>query len=973
MLKNQNIVAVLGPTNTGKTHLAIERMLAHKNGMIGLPLRLLAREVYDTVCARIGAQKVALVTGEEKIIPASVKYWICTVEAMPSALAVEFVAIDEIQLCADFERGHVFTDRLLHRRGTSLTMFLGANTIRGIIEELVPDTRFENRTRLSTLTYAGKKKVSRLPARSAIVAFSSEMVYSLAELLRRQRGGAAVIMGSLSPRTRNAQVELYQSGQVDYLVATDAIGMGLNMDIEHIAFAAMHKFDGLRRRPLTIAEMGQISGRAGRYKNDGTFGVTAEAHELDIETIEHLEGHQFEPVKIVQWRNRNLNFLSIDHLIASLKAHPNRQGLARSRSSADVEALEILSRNNEITEIITGQSQVELLWQVCQLPDYRSISAHNHAEIIAKIFQFLSGSTASIDDDWFARQLSYCNSVKGDIDALSNRISHIRTWTFVANRSGWVKDPVHWQEQAREIENKLSDALHEALTLRFIDRQTSQLMRRLRQREDFMSTIEQDGSVIVEGETIGTLSGFQFFAKSDKAENSAALKAAAAKTVSDEIEARATSVVAMPDQELQLNAEGKIIWQEAEIGVLTAGDSILRPRLALLADDYLQGADREAVTFRVQKFLDRHIATTLEPLYNLKEDEAITGLARGVAFAITENLGVIDRGEIANDVKTLDQTMRGMLRKHGARFGAYHIFIPTLLKPAPTQLRLLLWALWQEKNNGLDRSTLPQVPGQGLTSSPADLTAPAAFFQIAGFKLCGSRIVRIDMLERLGDMIRKRVFWRPVTDIEKRPEGSIEGGGFSVIADMMSLVGCSGDQFSDILKALGYKCERRLLPKAEEQKPDDAPQQPDTEAVAAPDASTETKPVSNPEAETVAEVEAKVEAEADKPKETKPDLESAPEASEASEASEAEIAPQSQEPEFLDIWWPKNTGPFRQRKAPANKPNSSPRNNRKKDDRNTPKDGRKPKQSPPRKPARPINPADSPFGALAALKGTLKK
>jgi len=951
MLKNQNIVAVLGPTNTGKTHLAIERMLAHKTGMIGLPLRLLAREVYDTVCARKGEQYVALVTGEEKIIPANARYWICTVEAMPADLAVEFLAVDEIQLCADYERGHVFTDRLLHRRGTSLTMFLGSDTIRNVLEDLVPAARFENRHRLSKLTYAGQKKVSRLPPRSAIVAFSSEMVYSLAELLRRQRGGAAVVMGSLSPRTRNAQVALYQSGQVDYLVATDAIGMGLNMDIDHIAFAATHKFDGLSRRHLTIAEMGQISGRAGRYKNDGTFGVTAEAHELDIDTIEHLENHQFEPVKIVQWRNRNLNFASPDHLIASLKAYPNRQGLARSRTAADIEALEILSRNEEITGSISQADDVELLWQVCQLPDYRNISAHNHAGIIAKIFHFLMSPAACIDDDWFARQLSYCDRTKGDIDTLSNRISHIRTWTFVANRSKWIKDPLHWQEQAREIENKLSDALHEALTLRFIDRQTSQLMRRLRQREDFMSTIEQDGSVIVEGETIGRLSGFRFIAKPGNAENSSALKAAAAKTVGDEIEARATSVVAMPDQELHLSAEGKIIWQEAEIGALTAGDSILRPKLSLLADDYLQGADRDAVIFRLQKFLDRHIATVLEPLYNLKEDETITGLARGVAFTITENLGVIERSEIASDVKTLDQNMRGMLRKHGARFGAYHIFIPILLKPAPTQLRLLLWGLWQEKQNGLDRSKLPEVPGQGLTSAPADMTAPVAFYQIAGFKVCGSRIVRIDMLERLGDMIRKRVFWRPAIDTEQRPEGSVEGGGFSVIADMMSLVGCSGDQFSDILTALGYKCERRPLPKVEAIKPETTQTEPETATTNEPE--TETKTAEAVETE------------------PKPDVDDKPSAEVI--AAPVEEATTPEEPAFLDVWWPQNTGPFRQRRAPA-KNNSAPhRNKHKKGQNKNSKPAHKPKSPSAKKPARPINPADSPFGALAALKANLKK
>ncbi|VAV95553.1 ATP-dependent DNA helicase [hydrothermal vent metagenome] len=938
MLDHQNIVAVLGPTNTGKTHLAIERLLAHKTGMIGLPLRLLAREVYDTVCGRIGSTRVALVTGEEKIIPVDPKYWICTVEAMPGDIAVEFLAVDEVQLCADHERGHVFTDRLLHRRGTSQTMFLGAATVRNVIADLVPSVRFENRSRLSKLTYAGQKKVSRLPARSAIVAFSAEMVYSLAELLRRQRGGAAVVMGSLSPRTRNAQVALYQSGEVDYLVATDAIGMGLNMDIDHIAFAATHKFDGLRRRPLTIAEMGQISGRAGRYKNDGTFGVTARASELDIETIEHLEGHRFEPVKIVQWRNGNLNFATPDHLIASLKAHPNRQGLARSRPAADIQALEILSRDDEIAPLVSAADEVELLWQVCQLPDYRNISAHDHAGIIARIFLFLSKPDGYIDEDWFARQLSFCDKIKGDIDTLSNRISHIRTWTFVANRSNWLKDPVYWQEKARKIEDKLSDALHEALTLRFIDRQTSQLMKRMRQREDFMSTVEQDGSVVVEGETIGKLLGLRFFSNTDDTENSSALKAAAAKTVGEEIEARAASVVAMPDQELTLNDDGKIVWQGAEIGVLSAGDTVLKPKITLLADDYLQTTDRAAVLFRLQKFIDRHIATVLEPLQNLNDDEAITGLARGVAFRVIESLGVIGRGEIADDIKSLDQPARGMLRKHGVRFGAYHIFIPVLLKPAATQLRLLLWALWEEKNTKLDRAKLPEVPGQGLTSSPVEAGAPAAFFQIAGFKVCGGRIVRIDMLERLGDMIRERVFWRQVSDQQKRPEGSIEGGGFSVIADMMSLVGCSGEEFSEILKALGYQAERRPQPPAEEKSPAD--EKPPAEE----------KPES-PEVDSGSKEQAK------------PDVETKSDANADPEPGETDKTPD--EPQFLEVWWPKNTGPFRQRKPAGKKP---PKAAGKPD-----KKPFKPKHASVRKPRKEIKPEDSPFGALAALKGNLKK
>jgi ATP-dependent RNA helicase SUPV3L1/SUV3 len=960
MSRSRNIVAVLGPTNTGKTHYAIEQMLAHKTGMMGLPLRLLAREVFDRICERVGMEAVGLVTGEEKIIPANPRFWICTVEAMPTDLAVEFLAVDEIQLCADFERGHVFTDRLLHRRGTSKTMFLGADTMRDVLGELVPDIRFETRTRLSNLTYAGQTKVSRLPPRSAIVGFSAEMVYSLAELVRRQRGGAAVIMGNLSPRTRNAQVGLYQSGEVDYLVATDAIGMGLNMDIEHVAFATTRKFDGFSHRQLTIAELGQIAGRAGRYKNDGTFGVTGRACGFDLETVEYLEGHLFAPVNVAQWRNRNLNFSTLDHLAASFKARPNKQGLVRARPAADIEALEILSRDEDVLVQIGSAQDVERLWEVCQLPDYRNISAHDHASLIARIFRFVSSRNGVIDTDWFDRQLSFCDRIEGDIDTLSNRISHIRTWTFVANRSKWLDDPLFWQGRAREIEDRLSDALHEALTQRFIDRRTSLLMKKLRQREDLMSSVEEDGAVKVEGDTVGYLSGFRFSPNRENSDDASELKAAAKKAVEEEIAARAASITAVPDQDLLLDEKGKLVWQGHAVGQLSAGEKILKPVINLLADDALKGADRDAVQFRLQKFLDRHIASVVGPLLELQEDENITGLARGVAFQIVENLGVIERDEIAKDIKALDQAMRGTLRKHGIRFGAFHIFLPILLKPAATQLRVLLWGLKQQKENGLDVDTLPEVPGQGLTSAPCEPETPSAFFQIAGYKVCGKRIVRIDMLERLGDMIRQRVFWRSMSEADTRPEGSVEGGGFTVIADMMSLVGCSGEEFSDILKALGYVVEKRQIAGANVQ--DAAENDKETTGV---EKETE-KPANTGNSETVdSAVTLEVSANVEK---TEAVVEAAETPETAKEFEGQKAGSDDQEPTVLDVWWPKDTGPFRRKK----KSTFGGKSGKKRPAGRSGKLGRQAKPVIKNKRSK-SDPKDSPFAALAALKNQLKK
>lgn len=1011
MPASRSVTAVLGPTNTGKTHLAVERMLAHGTGMIGLPLRLLAREIYDRVRLRVGDHAVALVTGEEKIIPAAPRFWVATVEAMPSNIDVNFLAIDEIQLCADFERGHIFTDRLLNRRGREETMLLGAATMRPIIERLVPGTSFVARPRFSKLTYAGSKKLSRLPRRSAIVAFSAETVYAVAELIRRQRGGAAVVLGSLSPRTRNAQVALFQSGDVDYLVATDAIGMGLNMDVDHVAFAATRKFDGFHYRNLTPSELGQIAGRAGRYLNDGTFGTTGEAEHFDADMIERLETHKFDNVPVLQWRNRDLDFRSIDGLKRSLGFFPRLEGLTRAQAGPDILALEATARDETVAGLAATPAQVALLWDVCQIPDYRNISANEHAGLVGRIFEFLSRDKHRIPEDWFARQLSHCDRSDGDIDTLSNRIAHVRTWTFVANRSDWLEAPLFWQSRTREIEDKLSDALHERLTQRFIDRRTSVLMRRLAQKEELMSTVEEDGALHVEGEYVGRIKGFHFIPDGGDGTTGKTVKAASLKAVATEIAGRAQTVAACPDPDLSLTRQGQIVWQNAPIARLEAGPALLKPRIVIIADDQLTGTDREAVQARLEKFLSRHIANVIEPLIKLEEGEGLTGTSRGIAFRLVETLGVLPRDQVAQEVKSLSQDERAALRKFGVRFGAFNVFVPLLLKPAATQLRLLLWGLEKGKDSKFDLETLPESPGQGLTSAAFDRSTPRGFYGICGYRICGPRVVRIDMLERLADMIRDRVFWRPRFPEEPRPAGSIEGGGFGIVPDMMSLVGCSGEEFQAILRSLDFRMQKRKV-----KRPAPAATAP---VAAEPEAATETpsgdvaveipaEPALDPGPEVVAEapiastietptetelpaapVEAELSAEttetapAPDEAEVAAPTEAAPAEVDAAAPAEAAPAETSAEEIEIEVWWPKDTGPFRrERQKPEARPQQQQQQrHRRGKERGEHKaqDGGKPGQRPQkpqrpprpeRKPEKPIDP-DSPFAILGALKAQL--
>jgi len=814
----RTVTAVLGPTNTGKTHLAIERMLGHKTGLIGLPLRLLAREVYQRISERVGPEAVALVTGEEKIIPKSPRYWVSTVEAMPLDLDTDFVALDEVQLAGDLERGHVFTSRLLNLRGRSETLLLGANTARPLLEKLLPGLNVITRPRMSVLSYAGSKKVSRLPARSAIVAFSSDEVYAIAELIRRQRGGAAVVLGSLSPRTRNAQVELFQNGDVDHLIATDAIGMGLNLDVDHIAFAGNRKYDGYQYRQLTPGEMGQIAGRAGRHTRDGTFGVTGRVEPLDDDLVDQIENHQFETLKVLQWRNSALDFSSTANLRRSLDVAPSEKGLTRAPPGDDITALEHALRDPDIAELATTAERVELLWDVCMVPDYRKIAPANHAELLSHIYTHIVRDGV-ISNDWFVRQLAFADRTEGDIDTLANRIAHIRTWTYVANRPDWLDNPAHWQDVTRGIEDKLSDALHERLTQRFVDRRTSVLMRRLRENAMLEAEITQSGDVLVEGQHIGNLLGFRF-APDAAAEgpDGKAVRAAAAKALAQEIESRAEKLSGSANTDFILSADGTIRWLGEAVAKLSAGEDPLTPTVILLADEQLTGAARDKVQDRLNLWISAQIGTLLQPLTDLKAAEGLEGLARGIAFRIVESLGILERMDAADEIRQLDQDMRASLRKLGVRFGAYNIYVPALLKPAPSQLLAQLWAL---KHGSLDMaglSELPQLSASGRTSIPVDPAFDKSLYKVVGFRVCGPRAVRIDILERLADLIRPLVAWKPLDASVTPPDGAIaQGGGFTVTVAMTSLLGCAGEDFSAILKSLGYRLETKEVerPKAE--------------------------------------------------------------------------------------------------------------------------------------------------------------
>ncbi len=964
------VTALLGPTNTGKTHYAIERMLAHRTGVIGLPLRLLAREVYDRIVALRGPSVVALVTGEERIVPARAAYWVCTVEAMPLDILPEFLAVDEIQLCADPDRGYIFTDRLLNARGLSETLFLGSDTMRGPIARLAPASQLQRRERFSKLAWTGPRKLSRMPPRSAVVGFSVDDVYAIAELIRRQKGGAAVVMGALSPRTRNAQVDLYQNGDVDYLVATDAIGMGLNLDIAHVAFSGVVKFDGRRHRHLAPAELAQIAGRAGRYTTDGTFGVTGEAGPLEPEVIEAIESHRFAPIRRLQWRNARLEFG------------------ARAREADDLATLKALVDIAEVRGRLRDARDMRLLWDVCQIPDFRKVSPTEHARLCARLHGFLHAG-GGIPTDWLAGQIRRIDVTEGDIDALSKRLAYIRTWTYVAQRRGWTDDADHWRGETRAVEDRLSDALHARLTQRFVDRRTSVLMRRLKQKESLVAQVSDNGEVTVDEQFVGRLEGFRFrLDPTADAEQARTLRQAGLAALGPALNLRADRFYNAPDPEIDVTEQGGLMWGEHAVGKLVAGPDALSPGVQPFVDEDAPPEIAEKVRRRLGHWVDRRIAALFAPLIALRDDETLTGMPRGIAYRLVEALGVLPRSEIADDVKGLEQDGRAALRKHGVRFGQYTVFQQAMLKPAPTRLRLVLWGL----KSGLDE--FPSAPPPGLVTVPALPGAPAGYYPRAGYRLAGDRAIRIDMLERLADMVRS---------LDARE-------GFEATPDMLSITGLGLEPFARLMQGLGYvatpgtRPKRRAAPAATTAETTAAEAIAEVETGDAPagDAtSTESAEAVEPEAEPAPDLLEDPALEAPAPvgpepvaaESVAPELAAGPNAAEAESvdpASAEDAGPVEIEAFFLFTRAPRRRperAPQEARKAregeqPRGKPRRGPGQPGGKPRHDKPKaesehgrpagdkPWRKPEPKPAPRPARPEKPIDpdSPFAALAALK-----
>ncbi len=785
------VTAVLGPTNTGKTHLAVERMLGHYSGMIGLPLRLLAREVFDRVVAIKGKSSVALITGEEKIMPAHPVYFVCTVEAMPLDTPVAFLAVDEIQLCGDPDRGHVFTDRLLRARGDEETMFLGADTIRSLIQYLLPDAEFISRPRFSRLEYSGQRKLSRLPPRSAIVAFSIPEIYETAELIRRQRGGAAIVMGALSPATRNAQVAMYESGEVDFIVATDAIGMGLNLKVDHVAFMGLTKFDGHGVRELYPAEIAQIAGRAGRHMNDGTFGTTGAAGQINPDVVEQVTEHRFPQIEKLQWRNAALDYGSISGLLRSLQVSPPADRLRRTRENEDLYVLRTLSRDSRIFDQTKGPAAVRLLWDVCRIPDFRKTMPDIHARLLGGIFNHLITGDGVLPTDWLARHIDRVDRVDGDLDTLQNRLAHVRTWNYVANRPGWLSDPDHWRDRVREIEDRLSNALHTSLTQRFVDRRGSILARR--NETDLVAAIDSDGQVLVEGEYVGELNGFSFVPDADaESEEQKNLVSAARKVLANEIIARAGNFVQAKDGAFSLSSgteSGRpvILWQNSSLARLGRGTDILSPAISLIPNELLTGIAKTLVEERLTLWLRDRIKQLLGPLLHLKQnanrDPSLDAGARGLAYQLSEHMGVVSRRVVAKQVNVVSREGRRALRGYGVRFAEHNLYMPALLKASPAKLRFDLWRLQQTEDSTV------AMPNPALMSVLVDPNAPEGFYDAAGFAPCGQRAVRIDILDRLARTLR----------------GKSRKGPFPMDPALMSTVGCGAEGFGEILTKIGFR------------------------------------------------------------------------------------------------------------------------------------------------------------------------
>ncbi len=789
MTKNK-ITAVLGPTNTGKTHLAIETMLSFDSGMIGFPLRLLAREVYDKVIKQVSLDKVALITGEEKIIPSNSKYFLCTVESMPIDKQLDFVGIDEIQMCADHERGHIFTDRLLNMRGNKLTMLMGSNTIKNIISNLDDDIEFINRNRLSKLSYSGHKKISRINRKTAIIAFSTEEVYAIAELIRRQKGGAAIVMGSLSPKTRNAQVELYQSGDVDFLVATDAIGMGINMDLDNVFFSNLKKFDGRKLRRLNLAEIGQIAGRAGRYINDGNFGITGDCKEINSDDVDLLENHKFEEIQSLFWRNSNLNFNNPLSLIKSLDEKPQKKWLRKIHECEDEKALKFFLRDKNFENLNFDAKRLNLLWECCQIPDFVKKTYGNHYEVIENVFNYLNSENGKITNDYMRLQLIKLDKLDGNVDSLSNRIANVRTWSYVSNKNNWIENQNYWIEKTKLLEDKLSDRLHEELTKTFIDKRASILARGLKQDMKFNTKILENNEVMIDDQFIGKINGLKLeldLKKGALETDIKSLKKAARQTVSPELEKRIQTII--ETSLIELSDDFKIYWNKFAIAKLTSGKDYLSPNFELIVDEILEENPKKKLSKFIEGWLKNKINIVLKSLIDLKDLKDKNSSIKALSFQLYENNGVLKRDQVSDYLKILGQNERKVLRDLGVKFGRYHVFLHRLIKPEAVSLRTLLWKNFHQKHFDL------KPPVFGLNFLNDENLKNKNFMLLCGFEKFANFFVRIDILERLFMQIIN-------SNLEEKKE-------VKLVPEMLNLLGCNKENFKKLVSAMGYKVSEK--------------------------------------------------------------------------------------------------------------------------------------------------------------------
>jgi len=960
-LNPATLTAILGPTNTGKTHYAVERMLGRQSGVIGLPLRLLAREVYDRIVAQKGAAQCALITGEEKIIPPHARYYVCTVEAMPTQKRFAFLAVDEVQLMANHERGHIFTDRVLHARGTEETLLLGAETVRLVLKDLLPKIRIEHRERFSELSFDGATKLTRLPKRSVVVAFSTAEVYAIAELIRRYRGGAAVVMGGLSPRTRNAQAEMFQNGDVDFLVATDAVGMGLNLDTDHVAFAGLSKYDGRRRRYLTPMEAAQIAGRAGRFRNNGTFGTTGDCLPMDEDLIARIEAHDFEPLQSAEWRNTDLNFHSIEVLSESLHAPKPHRRLRRIRGADDEGAYERMIAIPEVANGIKVPAQVKQLWDVCQIPDFRNLTIDAHVRLLQDIYRLLYSNGGKIPSSFMEKHITRLDETLGDVDMLSSRLASIRTWTYCANKPSWMAHENNWVNRTREVEDRLSDALHEALIERFVDRRTNKLLKGMGSKTYMSASIKDNGDVLVDNQVIGHLEGLTFTPAQTASELEAkAVQAAAETVVAPEIDRRLTSLCGGVHSIFTLSDRGQILWGGKVVGKVGSGGTPMNPDAELIGGELGNENLKNLAVARMRDHLRAEAANYFKPLLELQEIQARESTlpeARGFAYTLYENFGTVDRKDHWKTLRELDQRSRSQLREANVQFGQYNIYIRDLVKPKAARLLSVLAAY----GAGGDRK--PFIPFAGVTSIAnegdfASVNFSEQALSMAGYRAIGPRIARFDILNRLGNQIRQA---------QKQNEALGRGKKFQIMQEMLAIMGCGYEDMQGVLKALGFESETIKL--------EDFPPVPDTDVQApsyaetqqpsAVQASLDVKTDSAPENVPIAE-------HSEKTVETPQDAAATP----AKPRNKRRIKelniyhhrPEQEDGTTLEVtntefWY-----------MPRKKPNFKPRDKNSrhngrpqgkfKGKRKGPKrdDGFKPKP----KPARKLE--DSPFAALAALK-----